>query len=87
VEASQRRYGSFLALLRGERDLASHWRRRAVPADIILTLDGRVMLISTVDFQAGEVQPYVVTRHFWRPPGIGPGLMTTLVIGSGGFPV
>jgi hypothetical protein len=36
IELPERRYGSYLGLLRQERDIGPLFRRRSIPADVIM---------------------------------------------------
>lgn len=86
MESQERRFSSFYGVCRAHRDLAMQWRTRTVPCDVISTLDGRVILISELGYDATDPDtPYVVRRHYWRPTGQGPGVLSTLLVGAGGW--
>lgn len=88
MELTPQRYRSFRSLLRAEPDLAGLFRRRRVPADQALLLDGRLILLTTIEYQVGAARPYVVKRWTWRLPGHdGPGVLETWLIGTGGIRV
>jgi hypothetical protein len=84
MEIHNRAYGSFLAVLRHERDLAAHFRRRSIPADVALFVDGSLILLSELSYEGGA-RPYVVRRHRWQPRGEGKGVLKIVLIGQGGW--
>jgi hypothetical protein len=87
-EVSERRYPNVRRVCFGERDLAAYWRRRSIPADICLLLDGTVILVSEVLYDAADATaPYVVRRHHWRPApdASGPGVLRTVLVSAGGW--
>jgi hypothetical protein len=52
-----------------------------------MRLDGRVILITVVEYQEGTLQPYVVRRWRWPIPEDpeGWGALDTLLVGTGGI--
>jgi hypothetical protein len=86
MELTPQSYGSYLALLRQEYDLAPLFRRRSIPADVALMVDHKLILLTTIEFDAAYPErPYRVRRWKWDIPQMpGFGRLETLLIATGG---